>query len=79
MPEDKLLSEYEIEAAFRMARETTDFFAGLAVSLRPGEACGPFSEPAVWRGVGKKPLRDLAGASAAERQLREQRDKCILA
>jgi hypothetical protein len=38
MSEDKLPSEYEIEAAIRMARETMDSFAGLAISLRPGEA-----------------------------------------
>ena len=70
MSEDKLLSEYEIEAAFRMARETTDFFAGPAISLRPGEVCGPFCEPAVSGGVGKKsPLRDPADASVAERQM----------
>ena len=68
MSEDKLLSEYEIEAAFRMARETADFFAGLATSLRPGEACGPFCEPAVSGAVGKKiSLRIL-------RALRQQRD-----
>ena len=56
MSEDKLLSEYEIEAAFRMARETMDFFAGPAISLRPGEACGPFCEPAVWGASAKNPL-----------------------
>ena len=67
MSEDKLLSEYEIEAAFRMARATTDFFAGQAMSLRPGEACGPFSEPAVWSGVGKNYFGIL-------RALRQQKD-----
>lgn len=41
MSEDRRPLDQEIEIIYRMARETSGFFAGLATSLRPQESQAP--------------------------------------
>ena len=41
MSDDKWPSDQEIEIIYRMARETSDFFAGLATALEPRESHTP--------------------------------------
>ena len=38
MSEDKRPSDQEVESISRMARESSDFFEGLATALRPQES-----------------------------------------
>ena len=41
MSEDKRPSDQEVESLLRMARESSDFYEGLATALRPHESHAP--------------------------------------
>ena len=44
MSEDTRPLDQEIEALYRMARESSDFYKGLAIALRPQESQAPFNK-----------------------------------
>ena len=54
MSEDKRSPDQEIETISRMARESSDFFEGLALALRPHESQAPSDKSPAAKSVEEK-------------------------
>ena len=54
MSDDKRPSDQEMESLLRMARESSDFYEGLAMSLRPQESQAPSSKSPAAQSVEQK-------------------------
>ena len=54
MSEDKRSPDQEIENISRMARESSDFFEGLALALRPQESQAASDKPPAAKSVEQK-------------------------
>jgi len=54
MSEDKRPSDQEIESLLRMARESSDFYEGLALALRPHESQTPSDKSPAAKSVEQK-------------------------